>query len=238
MRAQIISSGSDPEFYPWAPPPTDMAVGDNIAVPFKGETVIARNRYPVVAVGANACLEVMRNKFDQRLEGVNRPWLNIQGTIRNLAIGVAPFISPRGYLPATPFMDPAAMTSVWVAFLTQAHIAALDSTEPGYTRLELDSDDYLLTLDRNGQRIDKFFVYQADMGYMLNTALEPIRFPVTQREIFKHLQSIDNVKLLLPRKYDCKVLAMGHEVINQQLARAAQLCHKSDLRSKIPQRGT
>lgn len=238
MRAQIISSGSDPEFYPWAPPPTDMVVGDNIAVPFKGDTVMTRDRYPVVAVGANACLDVMRNKFNQCLEGVNRPWLNIQGTIHNLAIGVTPFISPRGYLPATPFMDPAAVTNVWVAFLTQAHIAALDSTEPGYTRLELNSDNYLLTLDRNGQRIDKFFVYQADMGYMLNAALEPIRFPVTQREIFKHLQSIDNVKLLLPGKYDCKALARDHEVINQHLARDAQSCHKPDLNNKMPQRGT
>lgn len=230
MTRTIISSGSDPEFYPWAPPPTDMVVGDNVVAPFKGDTVMTRDRYPVIAVGANACLDVMRNKFDQCLDGVNRPWLNIQGTVRNLAAGVTPFISPRGYVPATPFTKPNTVTNVWVAFLTQAHIAALDSTEPGYTRLELNSDDYLLMLNRNGQRVDRFFVYQADTGYMLDKLSSPIMFPVTQREIFRYLQAIDSVKPLLPDRYDCKVLARDHKLINERLASDPELCHEPDLK--------
>ena len=228
MRAKIISANNDPALYPWTPPSRDTFVSGNMVVPFKGKVTRVPHRYPVVAVGSNACVKVMQNKFNQRLEGVPIPWVSLQATIRNLAIGAAALMSPRGYVPATPFTKIDAVTKVWVSFFDQAHLDALDSTEPEYTRLKLSSDNYLLTLDCDGQKIDEFFIYQADKGY-LTDGLSPIEFPITQRQIFAYLQGIENIAPLLPDKYDWRALASDHKKITNRIAKNTWMWREANL---------
>lgn len=218
MRAKIISAKNDPALYPWTPPSRDVFVSGEMVVPFKGKVARVPHRYPVVAVGSNACVDVMKNKFNQRLDGVQTPWVCLKATIRNMTIGAMPLMSPRGYVPATPFTKTDAVTKVWVSFFDQAHLDALDSTEPGYTRLKLSNDNYLLTLDRDGQKIDEFFVYEADKGY-LTDGISPIEFPITQRQILKYLKSIKNIAPLLPDRYNWQALANNHKEITGRIAR-------------------
>lgn len=228
MRAKIISANNNPALYPWSPPTQDVFVSGETVVPFKGKVARVSHRYPVVAVGSNACIDVMQNKFNQRLDGIKTPWVSLQATIRNIAIGAMPLMSPRGYVPATPFTKIDAVTKVWVSFFDQAHLEALDSTEPGYTRLKLSSENYLLTLDRDGQKIDEFFIYQANKGYMTD-GISPIEFPITQRQIFTYLQSIKNIAPLLPDKYDYRALANNHEKITSRIARNKWMYRKPNL---------
>lgn len=228
MRAKIISAVNDPALYPWSPPSEDVFVSGKVVVPFKGKVARVPHRYPVVAVGSNACVDVMKNKFNQRLEGIQMPWVALRATIRNMAIGAMPLMSPRGYVPATPFAKTDAVTKVWVSFFDQAHLDALDSTEPGYTRLKLSSDKYLLTLDRDGQKIDEFFVYEADKGY-LTDGLSPIEFPITQRQIFEYLKSIENIAPLLPLKYSWRALASNHTKITTRIARNTWMYREPNL---------
>lgn len=58
MRAKIISANNDPALYPWTPPSRDTFVSGNMVVPFKGKVTRVPHRYPVVAVGSNACVKV------------------------------------------------------------------------------------------------------------------------------------------------------------------------------------
>lgn len=135
-----------------------------------------------------------------------------------MVVGAMPLMSPRGYVPATPFTKIDAVTKVWVSFFDQAHLDALDSTEPGHTRLKLTSDNYLLTLDRDGQKIDEFFVYEADKGY-LTDGLSSIEFPITQRQIFGYLKSIECIAPLLPSRYNWRDLASNHKEITNRITR-------------------
>lgn len=228
MRAKIISANNDPALYPWTPPSRDVFVSGNMVVPFKGKVTRVPHRYPVVAVGSNACVKVMQNKFNQRLEGVPIPWVCLSATIRNMAVGAAALISPRGYVSATPFTKNDAVTKVWVSFFDQAHLDALDSTEPGYTRMKLTSDNYLLTIDRDGQKIDEFFVYQADKGY-LTDGLSPIEFPITQRQIFAYLQGIENIAPLLPDKYDWRAIASDYSRIANRIKKNTWMWREANL---------
>lgn len=228
MRKKLLTPIHKPSLYPWGRPSKDVFVSGKIIVPFKGKITRVPHRFPVVAIGENACIDVMIAKLNERLDGVKIPWVCLSATIRNLSVGAAALMSPRGYVPATPFTKIDAVTKVWVSFFDQAHLDALDSTEPEYTRLKLSSDNYLLTLDCDGQKIDEFFIYQADKGY-LTDGLSPIEFPITQRQIFAYLQGIENIAPLLPDKYDWRALASDHKKITNRIAKNTWMWREANL---------
>lgn len=228
MRKKLLTPIHKPSLYPWGRPSKDVFVSGKIIVPFKGKITRVPHRFPVVAIGENACIDVMIARLNERLDGVKIPWVCLSATIRNLSVGAAALMSPRGYVPATPFTKIDAVTKVWVSFFDQAHLDALDSTEPEYTRLKLSSDNYLLTLDCDGQKIDEFFIYQADKGY-LTDGLSPIEFPITQRQIFAYLQGIENIAPLLPDKYDWRALASDHKKITNRIAKNTWMWREANL---------
>ena len=228
MRKKLLAPIHKPSLYPWSRPSKDVFVSGNMVVPFKGKVVRVPHRFPVVAIGENACIDTLQAKFNERLKGVQIPWLCLNATVRNLAAGFAPFVTANGYIPLTPFTKIDAVTKVWVSFFDQAHLDALDSTMPGYTRVKLNSNNYFLTLDRDGQRIDEFFIYQADKGYMTD-GLSPLSAPMTQKQVFEYLQGIENIAPLLPDQYGHSYMAAGYKKISNRIAKNTWMYREPNL---------
>ena len=228
MREKLASPVHRPSLYPWPRPSRDVFVSGAVVAPFKGKVVQTPHRHAVVAVGENACVDVVRAKFNGRLKGIHMPWLCLNATVRNLAAGFAPFVTAYGYIPITPLTRIDAVSKVWVSFFDQEHLEALDSTMPGYTRIKLTSNNYLLTIDRDGQKINEFFVYQADKGY-LTDGLSPLAAPMTQKQVFEFLQGIENIAPVLPERYGHSYMAAGYKKISDRIAENAWLYRKPNL---------
>lgn len=232
MRKKLLAPIHKPSLYPWGRPSRDVFVSGNTVAPFNGRVTQVSHRFPVVAIGENACIDVMIAKFNERLDGLHIPWVCVNATVRNLAAGFAPFVTANGYVPITPFTKIDAVTKVWVSFFDQAHLDALDSTMLGFTRTKLSGDNYLLTLDRDGQKIDEFFIYQADKGYMTD-GLSPLVAPMTQKQVFGYLQGIDNIAPLLPDKYGHSYMIAGYKKISDRIAKNDWMYRGPNLEGKV-----
>ena len=228
MRKKAMRPIAKPALYPWPRPICDVFVTKGVVVPYNGKIVQTPHRHAVVAVGQNACIKVMQAKFADRLEGIGLPWISAKAIIGGVGIGVAPKVTANGYIPFTPFAKAGARTGVWVAFLDEEHLKALDSTEPGYTRLKLSSSKYPLTLARDGQRIEEYFIYQADKGYMTD-GLSALEAPITQKQIFEFLQNVTDIAQVLPKQYRHSYLAQDQRKINDRIARNSWMIREPNL---------
>ena len=88
----------------------------------------------------------------------------LAGTLRGWAVVHSAHVSPYGAVPATLVPDPAARADVHVLLVDPAAGAALDSTEPNYTRERLDGLD--LEVERLG-RITRADAYLSRWGPLL-----------------------------------------------------------------------
>lgn len=190
-----IQSDLDPLGYPWNPPevnglmtpegylPMDIAEGRRLG---KARVLLPESyytkglnsylaehsqapmsaRHVVLAVGSNASPAVMANKFRRR--GYNTPMILpfVRCNVANLGVGFYPFVPPRGYIPATPFDAPGTRIQLWASWLDRDQLAALDSTEPGYSCLRLSSKDYPLFIDNphddhwlGGEELNDYYIY-------------------------------------------------------------------------------
>ena len=192
---RIIEADNNPVEYPWEPPTDNIVVcgydGDSgkakvhrlhvaperwlgYATLDDGRTlnVMAQSNgmlwsdfvYPVVAVSSNANPEVLLNKFAQR--GGEDFFVVLPATVSNMGIGFTPFMSSRGYIPATPYSAPGARTRVYLSWFTQAQMNALFSTEPGYTCKRVSCADYPLSVG-DVAITDDYYVYDYDDGFLL-----------------------------------------------------------------------
>lgn len=141
-------------------------------------------RHLVVAVGSNASPDVMRRKLWSYGQGAQILLPFIPGVARGLRVGHAALCTVRGYVPASPVADPKATTVLWASWFDDVQMAALDSTEPNYTRILVTQDDHPFTL-ANGEAPTNYFLYEALRG-LLHVDGEPLPL-MTQPQIFQHL---------------------------------------------------
>lgn len=150
--------------------------------------------YPVVAVGSNACPDVMLNKLNRRNPGGSLFFPIVQAEIRNLGIGFFARIGARGYIAATPYHHEGKKTKVWVSWLTIDQFKALDSTEPGYTCRLVTATQYPLTItspeapEQGTETLEKYYIYDDDEGYIVDRNGTPIAL-CSQTELFQRLHT-------------------------------------------------
>jgi hypothetical protein len=131
----------------------------------------AAARVPVLAVGSNASPAQLRRKLARARLPTLVPTTAVD--VRGLAAGVSAHVSRPGYLPATPVPAPDVQSALWVVWLDESALAAIDATEPNYERVPVPAR-YPVRLT-TGQPVADSWVYLSHHGYLTNQAGEPRR---------------------------------------------------------------
>ncbi|MEO3874581.1 hypothetical protein ABGB18_37810 [Nonomuraea sp. B12E4] len=131
-----------------------------------------RLRHQVVAVGSNAAPSQLLRKFrDHRVHPVVPMTM---ADVPGIAPGVSAHVSRWGYVPAAPIETPGETSRLFVLWLDEVQLAALDLTEPNYDRR---------TLALNGSRA---FVYTGRHGCLADARGRPRRL-TPQRTLIQDL---------------------------------------------------
>lgn len=91
-------------------------------------------RHPVLAVGSNASPAQLRRKFAPMSQVVPITAARVKGLI----VGVSAHVARAGYIPATPVAAEPLSSDLWVTWLGDDELTAMDATEPNYQRTQLD----------------------------------------------------------------------------------------------------
>lgn len=92
-------------------------------------------RTAVLAVGSNAAPAQLSRKFDRHDVPFVVPMVRVRVT--GLAAGVSAHVSHGRYVPSTPVVSPGEVSEMFVLWLDEMQLAALDATEPNYRRTPL-----------------------------------------------------------------------------------------------------
>ena len=141
-------------------------------------------RTAVVAVGSNVVASVVAAKLDAAGVAGDVPF--VPGDVRGIGIAHSAHVSPGGYVPTTSFAETGALATMVVSWFTDAQLAALDATEPNYSRVPLPADC----------GVPGAQVYVSRWG-VLAPAGEPLR-PTTQAEVHEVLAGDAGLAALLP----------------------------------------
>ncbi|WP_052500495.1 hypothetical protein [Arthrobacter sp. SPG23] len=166
----------DPLLYPWDPPETSGVVGADGFLPLEpssglDEALAQANAAPlesrslVVSIGSNASADVMRRKFAAYRQPVSPVLPMVRGQLHNIAVGHSAHVSSAGYIAAAPYPRPGERTAVWVSWLDDLQLTALDETEPNYRRIQLDGGACPLALD-HGERPEDFSLFTSRWGVL------------------------------------------------------------------------
>ena len=138
-----------------------------------------RGRHLVVAVGSNAAPSQLRRKF---LDHGVRPIVPMTlADVPGIAPGVSAHVSRWGYVPAAPIETPGETSRLFVLWLDESQLAALDLTEPNYHRRPL---EHPVTLA--GERLAPVFVYAGRHGLLADGEGRPRRL-TSQRALIQAL---------------------------------------------------
>jgi hypothetical protein len=116
--------------YPGAPVAEEGVLADGQWRPQAVDTSVRDGRTPLLAVGSNACAAVLTRKLAAVPGSLPVRVVRAQG----LGVGHSAHVSRRGYVPAAPFPSPGS-TLVRVLLVDARQLAAVDATEPTYTRV-------------------------------------------------------------------------------------------------------
>jgi hypothetical protein len=136
-------------------------------------------RHLVVAVGSNAAPSQIRRKF---LDHGVRPVVPMTlADVHGIAPGVSAHVSRWGYVPAAPLETPGETSSLYLLWLDESQLAALDLTEPNYHRRPLENP---VAID--GERLAPAFAYTGRHGLLADAAGRPLRL-TPQRALIQSL---------------------------------------------------
>lgn len=129
-------------------------------------------RHPVVAVGSNAAPSQVRRKFhDHEVPAiVPMTFADVHG----ITPGVSAHVNRWGYIPAAPVEAPGETTRLFVLWLDERQLAALDLTEPNYDRRPLPPGRHPVTLE-SGVRLPACSVYVGRHGCLADPTGRPRR---------------------------------------------------------------
>jgi hypothetical protein len=191
----VSSEQIDPLQYPWSPPEASGVIHGEEFLPLQlaadlplgrsalldgadgplssclSEALMGANaeplasRSPVVAVGSNSSPDVLRRKFARFRHPVSRILPLVRAQLHHIGVGHSAHVSKAGYIAAAPFSQRGRRSTVWVAWLDERQLMALDETEPNYRRIELNGEDCPLVLD-NGERPDTFSLFASNWGVL------------------------------------------------------------------------
>jgi hypothetical protein len=151
MPLTDLTSELDPLLYPWDPPevsgvmdgdgflPLEPAVGLDRALA-EADAAPLGSRSLVVSIGSNSSPDVMRRKFASYHRPVSPVLPMVRGLLRNIAVGHSAHVSRAGYIAAAPYPLTGECIPVWVSWLDDRQLLAVEQTEPNYRRIRLDAE--------------------------------------------------------------------------------------------------
>ncbi|GAA3472260.1 hypothetical protein [Nonomuraea roseola] len=140
-------------------------------------------RHAVLAVGSNAApSQLYRKLFDSALRPVVPLTL---ATVGGIAAGVSAHINRHGYVPAAPIAVPGP-SRMFVLWVDQAQLVALDVTEPNYYRRLLPAERHPVTLV-SGAALPTCSVYVGRHGCLTERTGEAMRLEAQPRLIARLL---------------------------------------------------
>ncbi|MEU8381804.1 hypothetical protein [Streptosporangium sp. NPDC048865] len=146
-------------------------------------------------MGSNAAPGQLRRKFTAA--GI-RPVVPLTpATAHGVAPGVSAHVSRSAYLPAAP-VRVAGASRLFVVWVDDAQLAALDATEPNYFRLPLPPDSFPVTLP-SGEVLPSCHVYAGRHGCLVGEEGEPLRLAPQPELIGRLLARSANLRRLLGR---------------------------------------
>lgn len=128
------------------------------------------SRHCVAAVGSNASPSQMHRKFAGRSVRAAFPMLLAE--VHGISPGVSAHISRWGYIPATPVVSAGRASRLFLLWLDDEQLTALDATEPNYHRRLLPGDGFPAFLE-SGDRLPACFVYVGKHGCLTDEAGSP-----------------------------------------------------------------
>lgn len=129
------------------------------------------DRHPVLAVGSNASPAQLHRKCTGA--GL-RPVVPVTAvTVRGVVAGVSAHVNRWGYLPATPVIEAESVSELFLIWLDEEQLAAMDRTEPNYRRMPVPAAHQVaLPGDR---LVPGCWFYVSRHGCLLGAAGEPRR---------------------------------------------------------------
>jgi hypothetical protein len=128
----------------------------------------------VVAVGSNGSPAVVSRK----LGGSPVPF--VTGMVGGIALGHSAHVSKHGFVPAAPADSADAAPRIVASWLDEVQLAALDATEPNYTRRTVSTADYPLDLDVP-QAPEAFDLYESKWGVLREPGADPVALQEQER---------------------------------------------------------
>lgn len=124
-------------------------------------------RVPVLAVGSNAAPSQLLRKLARRSV---RPVVPMTlADVHGLMPGVSAHVSAAGYVPAVPVEVPGKTSRLFVLWLDDPQLGALDATEPNYLRRTLPARRFPVDLV-SGIRLVSCRVYVGKHGCLVDSA--------------------------------------------------------------------
>jgi hypothetical protein len=172
----VSSEQIDPLQYPWSPPDASGVMYGDDFLPLQlsarlDQALVEAHVAPlafrslVVSIGSNSSPDILRSKFAKYKQPVSRILPLVRGRLHNIGVGHSAHVSKAGYIAAAPYSRMGERTTVWVAWLDERQLMALDQTEPNYQRIELNGEDCPLVLD-NGERPESFSLFASNWGVL------------------------------------------------------------------------
>jgi hypothetical protein len=118
-------------------------------------------RYPVLSVGSNAAPAQLRRKFEG--QGVEALVPMVKSRVAGIVPGMSAHVSRYGYVPATCVRAPGQQVELFVAWLDEDELRAVDATEPNYDRVLLAGDHFPVLLP-SGERLQACSAYISKWG--------------------------------------------------------------------------
>jgi hypothetical protein len=120
-------------------------------------------RHAVLAVGSNASPTQMHRKFTTAGLRPVVPFTAV--TVRGIIAGVSAHVNRAGYVPATPVLDSDTVSDLFLTWLDDEQLAAMDLTEPNYRRVRIPAG-YPVSLP-GGQAVAGCWFYVSRHGCLL-----------------------------------------------------------------------
>ena len=134
-------------------------------------------RQPVLAIGSNASPVQLHRKFTAAGIHPIVPLTAVQ--VPGIMAGVSAHVSRPGYLPATPVADPDLVSRLFITWLDDEQLTAMDLTEPNYHRIQLDR--LTPVTFPHGPAVDGCWLYVSKHGHLVDRDGAPL--PLAGQEV-------------------------------------------------------
>ncbi|HEX8053596.1 MAG TPA: hypothetical protein VF517_11440 [Thermoleophilaceae bacterium] len=122
----------------------------------------ARDRYPLVAFGANGAPSRLQDRFASFEDPRDRDALVLTGELHGVDVGAQASPTAFGSMPGVLFASPGTAVRAAVLWLTPAQLGELTKAELGYRLGRLDRARF--TMDEAGVSVDDVFAYVSRIG--------------------------------------------------------------------------